>query len=92
VTALVLLPDGSSYVGQILVAVVVLDGDGFTAPPQLIRLRLRIPKHEYSSNKIATQRVRLLMKEGTTRIAVSVRDEVSGIEASNAIAMTDQDL
>jgi VWFA-related protein len=92
VANLVLLPDASSYVGQILVAVVVLDGNGFTAPPQLIRLRLRIPTDQYSLDKIATQRVRLLMREGTTRIALSVRDEVSGVESSGAIATADPEL
>jgi hypothetical protein len=85
VDRLVLVPDGDRHIGQILVAVAVLDGDGNTAPAHLIRLRLAIPSDRYSNDAVAVQRIRLLMREGTQRIAVSVRDEVSGIEASQAI-------
>jgi VWFA-related protein len=92
VDKLVLLPDATNHVGQILVAVVALDGDGFTAPPQLLRLRLRIPSDQFANDKIATQRIRLLMRDGTSRIAVSVRDEVSGLEASQSIAVPVEEL
>jgi len=84
---LVLVPDAERYIGQILVAVAVLDDEGNTAPAHLVRLRLTIPSDRYSEDAIAVQRIRLLMREGTRRIAVSVRDEVSGIEASQAITL-----
>jgi VWFA-related protein len=87
VDRLVLVPDADRHIGQILVAVAVLDGDGNTAPAHLIRLRLAIPSDRYSNDAVAVQRIRLLMREGTQRIAVSVRDEVSGIEASQAITI-----
>ena len=87
VDRLVLVPDADRHIGQILVAVAVLDGDGNTAPAHLIRLRLAIPSDRYSNGAVAVQRIRLLMREGTQRIAVSVRDEVSGIEASQAITI-----
>ncbi len=89
---LVLLPDAGSHVGQILVAVAVLDDDGNTAPPQLIRMRLEIPSDRYSEDAVASQVIRLLVKEGTRRIAVSVRDEVSGIEGSQAVTLPVQSL
>ena len=87
VSRLVLVPDADRHLGQILVAVAVLDGEGNTAPAHLVRLRLAIPADRYSEGAIAVQRIRLLMREGTRRIAVSVRDEVSGIEASQAVAI-----
>lgn len=87
VDRLVLVPDADRHIGQILVAVAVLDGEGNTAPAHLIRLRLAIPSDRYSEDAVAVQRIRLLMREGTRRIAVSVRDEVSGIEASQAITI-----
>jgi len=87
VDRLVLVPDAERHIGQILVAVAVLDDEGNTAPAHLVRLRLTIPSDRYSEDAIAVQRIRLLMREGTRRIAVSVRDEVSGIEASQAITL-----
>jgi VWFA-related protein len=87
VDRLVLVPDADRHIGQILVAVAVLDGEGNTAPAHLVRLRLTIPSERYSEGAVAVQRIRLLMREGTRRIAVSVRDEVSGIEASQAITL-----
>jgi VWFA-related protein len=87
VNRLVLVPDVDRHLGQILVAVAVLDDQGNTAPAHLIRLRLAIPSERYSLDAVAVQRIRLLMREGTRRIAVSVRDEVSGIEASQAVTI-----
>jgi len=88
VNRLVLVPDADRHLGQILVAVAVLDDEGNTAPAHLVRLRLAIPSDRYSEDAVAVQRIRLLMRVGTRRIAVSVRDEVSGIEASQAIAIS----
>jgi VWFA-related protein len=88
VNRLVLVPDADRHLGQILVAVAVLDDEGNTAPAHLVRLRLAIPSDRYSEDAVAVQRIRLLMREGTRRIAVGVRDEVSGIEASQAIAIS----
>jgi len=88
VNRLVLVPDADRHLGQILVAVAVLDGEGNTAPAHLVRLRLAIPSDRYSEDAVAVQRIRLLMRDGTRRIAVSVRDEVSGIEASQAVAIS----
>ena len=87
VSRLVLVQDADRHLGQILVAVAVLDDEGNTAPAHLVRLRLAIPSDRYSEDAVAVQRIRLLMREGTRRIAVSVRDEVSGIEASQAVTI-----
>ena len=92
VDKLVLLPDADNHIGQILVAVAVLDDKGQTAPVRLIRLRLAIPSERYREGAIASQPIRLKLGEGTQRIAVGVRDEVSGVEASLAIPVTDLQL
>ena len=89
---LVLVPDGGSHIGQILVAVAVLDEKGGTAPVHLIRLRLAIPTEQLREGAIASQPLRLKMKRGSQRIAVGVRDEVSGIQASVAAPITAQEL
>ncbi len=88
VDKLVLLPDADNHIGQILVAVAVLDDDGKTAPVHLIRLRLTIPSARFKEGAIASQPIRLKLGEGTERIAVSVRDEISGVEASLAVPVT----
>ncbi len=89
---LVLLPDSGNHVGQILVAVAVMDDKGKTAPVHLVRLRLTIPSEQFHDGAIASQPLRLKMKRGSQRIAVSVRDEVSGIQASVAAPITEQEL
>lgn len=89
---LVLIPDAERHIGQILVAVAVLDDEGNTAPAQMLRLRLAIPSERVTDDTVAVQRIRLLMREGTQRIAVSVRDEVSGIEASQAVGIAGSEL
>ena len=73
-------------------AVAALDDNGQTAPVRLIRLRLAIPSERYREGAIASQPIRLKLGEGTQRIAVGVRDEVSGVEASLAIPVTDLQL
>jgi VWFA-related protein len=92
VDSLVLIPDADQHVGQILVAVAVLDEKGNTAPVQLMRLRLAIPDERMRQGAIAAQPLRLKMKRGSQRIAVSVRDEVSGIQASVAAPIATQEL
>lgn len=92
VDRLVLIPDAQRHIGQILVAVAVLDDEGRAAPAHMIRLRLAIPSERYSEDAIAVQKIRLLMREGTRRIAISVRDEVSGIEASQAVMISGDEL
>ena len=92
VDKLVLLPDADNHIGQILVAVAVLDDDGQTAPVRLIRLRLTIPSERYREGAIASQPLRLKLGEGTRRISVGVRDEVSGVEASLAVPVADLQL
>lgn len=92
VANLVLLPDADNHVGQILVAVAVLDDAGDTAPVHLVRLRLRIPSDRMSDGAIASQPLRLKMKRGSRRLAVSVRDEISGIQASVAAPITANEL
>jgi hypothetical protein len=89
---LLLLPQEGNYAGQILVAVAVLDDEGRTAPPQLLRLRLAVPVAEVQDDTLASQTIRLLMKHGTRKIAVSVRDEVSGVEGSNSVAIPALDI
>ncbi len=92
VDKLVLLPDSDNHIGQILVAVAVLDDDGRTAPVRLIRLRLTIPSERYNEGAIASQPIRLKLGEKTQRISIGVRDEVSGLEASLAIPVADLQL
>jgi VWFA-related protein len=82
---LVLMPDADVRRGQILVAVAVLDDDGQTAPPYVLRLSLSVPEADYDPGATARQSLRLMMRPDTRRIAVGVRDEVSGLEASQSI-------
>jgi hypothetical protein len=85
VANLVLMPEADQHIGQILVAVAVLDELGNTAPVHLMRLRLKIPSARYSEEAIASRSIVLRIKRGTTKIAVGVRDEVSGIQSSHAM-------
>jgi VWFA-related protein len=87
VEKLVLLPEADHHIGQILVAVAVLDDKGNTAPVHLIRLRLSIPVGRYTDDAIASRSIKLRIKDGTTKIAVGVRDEISGIQSSQVMAV-----
>ena len=78
---------GDRYRGQLLVAVVVIDAEGNTAAPQLLRLSLDLGADQLAPDVVAQQAIRLLMKPGTLRIAIGVRDEVSGVESSSAVAV-----
>ena len=87
VDKLVLLPEADNHIGQILVAVAVLDDEGNSAPVHLMRLRLSIPSERLTEGAIASRSIMLRIKEGTTRIAVGVRDEISGIQSSTAMTL-----
>jgi hypothetical protein len=87
VNNLVLLQENDQHIGQILVAVAVLDENGDTAPVHLMRLRLSIPSARFSEEAVASRSLRLKIKTGTTKIAVGVRDEISGIQSSYAMTV-----
>jgi hypothetical protein len=52
-----------------------------------MRLRLSIPSERLTEGAIASRSINLRIKEGTSRIAVGVRDEVSGIQSSTAMTL-----
>lgn len=88
VESLVLLPQGEVYSGVLIVAVAVLDGNGRTAEPRLMRVSIAIPSGRYQSDAIAAQTLSLLMDPDTRRVAIGIRDEVSGLTSTAALDLS----
>jgi len=79
---LVLVEDGSYQVGSVAVAVVAANADGNSLPPRLLQLTIRLPADRVTPDTVAMARLRLMMEEGSDQLAVAVRDQGSGTEAS----------
>ncbi len=85
VESLVLMPQGEAHSGELVAAVAVLDGEGRTAEPRLMRLSISIPSDRYRSGAVAARTLRLLMAPDTRRVAIGIRDETSGLTSTAAL-------
>ncbi len=85
VESLVLMPQGDVHSGELVAAVAVLDGEGRTAEPRLMRLSISIPSDRYQSGAVAARTLRLLMAPDTRRVAIGIRDETSGLTSTAAL-------
>ena len=70
---LVLMPNGEVYSGEVVAAVAVLDGEGKTAEPRLMRLSIGIPSNRYQPDALAARTLRLLMAPATQPLLSSVK-------------------
>ncbi len=82
---LALVEDGPNQVGTVAVAVVAADGDGNPLPPRLLNLTITLPTARVNSETVAMARLRLMMENDSKNIAVAVRDQGSGSEASTMV-------
>lgn len=83
--AVLLLPVEGGLVGEMMMAVRVLDRKGAPSKPQIDVGPVTVPEgvsHVYFE-------VPLLIPRGARRIAVAIRDELSGVEASELIVLED---
>jgi hypothetical protein len=85
VESLVLMPEGDAHTGVLVAAIAVLDGQGKTAEPRLMRLSITIPSERYQPDAIAARTLRLLMAPDTRRVAIGIRDEASGLASTAAL-------
>ncbi len=78
-----LVPQGGIYHGKLMLFFSALDPDGNVAQVGSEPLDLEIPAADYAEavQKVWTYEGRLLVREGRQRVAVAVRDELSGEEA-----------
>lgn len=88
VQSLVLMPNDQLFSGEVIAAVAVLDGEGKTAEPRLMRLSIAVPADRYQPDAIAARTLRLLMAPDTRRVAVGIRDEVSGLTSTAALDLS----
>jgi VWFA-related protein len=79
---LVLVEDGANQVGTLAVAVVAADAQGNPLPARLLQLTLRLPSERVNPGTLAMARLRLLVEKASSQVAVAVRDQRSGTEAS----------
>jgi hypothetical protein len=79
---LVLEEDGTDQVGSMAVAVVAADANGSPLPARLLQLTVRLPSERVTASTVAAARLRLLVEQTSSQIAIAVRDERSGTEAS----------
>ncbi len=85
VESLVLMPQGDLHTGEIVAAVAILDAQGKTAEPRLMRLSISIPSDRYQADAIAARTLRLLMDPDTQRVAIGLRDQTSGLTSTAAL-------
>ena len=88
VESLVLMPQGEVHSGELVVAVAVLDGNGRTLEPRLMRLSIAIPSDRYQPDAVAAQTLNLLMVPDTRRVAIGIRDEASGLTSTAALDLS----
>lgn len=88
VESLVLMPNGEVHAGELVAAVAVLDGNGGTAEPRLMRLSIAIPSEQFQPDAVAARTLRLLMTPDTRRVAIGIRDEVSGLTSTAALDLS----
>jgi VWFA-related protein len=75
-----LLPHTGRSVGNVRVAIAVISEDGATSPVEQNLVPIEVPEKdlEIARGKFFVYSANLLMRKGRQKIAVSVRDEVSG--------------
>ena len=79
---LVLEEDGTDQVGSMAVAVVAADASGSPLPARLLQLTVRLPTARVTATTVAAARLRLMVEQTSSQVAVAVRDQRSGTEAS----------
>jgi len=79
---LLLAEDGPDRVGTLAVAVVASDANGNPLPARLLQLAIRLPAERLTPSTVAMARLRLMVEQASSRLAVAVRDRQSGSEAS----------
>jgi VWFA-related protein len=83
---LYLTDEGGNKMGSVAVAVVASDLEGNTMPPRILQLTINLPADRLTQETVAMARLRLMMEKDTKDIAVAVRDQASGSEASVLVA------
>jgi hypothetical protein len=79
---LLLAEEGADQVGVLSVALVAADADGSPLPARLVQLTIRLPAERVTESTVAMARLRLLVEKASSQVAVAVRDQRSGTEAS----------
>jgi len=79
---LVLEEEGTDQVGSMAVAVVAADANGSPLPARLLQLTVRLPTARVTATTVAAARLRLMVEQTSSQVAVAVRDQRSGTEAS----------
>ena len=82
---LVLEEDGADQVGSMAVAIVAADANGSPLPARLLQLTVRLPTERVTATTVAAARLRLMVEQTSSQVAVAVRDQRSGTEASTLV-------
>lgn len=77
-----LVEEGADQVGVLAVALVAADADGSPLPARMMQLTIRLPAERVTESTVAMARLRLLVEKASSHVAVAVRDQRSGTEAS----------
>lgn len=79
---LLLAEEGTDQVGVLAVALVASDADGSPLPARMMQLTIRLPAERVTDSTVAMARLRLLVEKTSSHVAVAVRDQRAGTEAS----------
>lgn len=82
--SLTLLPQESAHVGRMSIVVAVQDADGDLSEPQTLDVPVEIPNERLLQAVIQDvgKQVNLLVRRGECKLAVGVRDELSGVHST----------
>ena len=81
---LLLLPEGGYHIGRVSACVVARDDRGRTSPAARIELPIRVPNDRIlqATTGTAAYPIQLEMRPGPQRLAVGVRDQLGGTDAT----------
>lgn len=88
--SLTLLPREAAHVGRMSIVVAVQDSDGNLSDPQTLEVPVEIPNERLLEAVIQDvgKRVDLLVRKGESKLAVGVRDELSGVHSTLNLSLS----
>lgn len=88
--SLTLLPQEAAHVGRMSIVVAVQDSDGGLSDPQTLEVPVEIPNERLLEAVIQDvgKRVDLLVRKGESKLAVGVRDELSGVHSTLNLSLS----
>ncbi len=79
--------DGDQRTARLSVAVVLMESDGEVKPPSVFLLPVSVPAERFKDGSKIASSFRLLLDESLQKVAVALRDELSGISGCQTLSI-----